>query len=67
MQQLSAGRGVVLKVEGRLKALEGQLVTLTEQSIVGLDAQTGRELWSAPFSDEWKENIVNTISTRAGT
>jgi outer membrane protein assembly factor BamB len=35
-----------------------QIVTMTNQSIVGLEAATGKELWSAPFADEWHENIV---------
>lgn len=39
------------------------LVTLTNGSIVGLDAATGAELWSAPFTDEWHENIVTPIWT----
>ena len=40
-----------------------QLVTMTNQSIVGLDARTGRELWTAPFLDEWHENIVTPTWT----
>jgi outer membrane protein assembly factor BamB len=40
-----------------------QLVTMTNQSIVGLDARTGRELWSVPFPDEWHENIVTPTWT----
>jgi len=40
-----------------------QLVTLTEGSIVGLDVITGKELWSAPFPDEWHENIVTPVWT----
>ena len=40
-----------------------QIVTLTNQSIVGIDGQTGRELWSSPFTDEWHENIVTPIWT----
>jgi outer membrane protein assembly factor BamB len=40
-----------------------QLVTMTNQSIVGLDARTGRELWTAPFPDEWHENIVTPTWT----
>jgi outer membrane protein assembly factor BamB len=53
-----------------------QLVTMTEGSIVGLDAKTGNELWSVPFPDEWHENITTPLwtgthlvvsTTRAGT
>ncbi len=40
-----------------------QLVTLTESSIVGLDAATGALLWSVPFTDEWHENIVTPVWT----
>ena len=39
------------------------IVTLTQETIVGLDAKTGRELWSVPFPDEWHENIVTPIWT----
>jgi outer membrane protein assembly factor BamB len=40
-----------------------QLVAMTDQSIVGIDARTGRELWSAPFPDEWHENIATPVWT----
>jgi outer membrane protein assembly factor BamB len=40
-----------------------QIVTLTNGSLVGLDPGTGRELWSAPFPDEWHENIVTPLWT----
>jgi len=40
-----------------------QIVTLTNSSIVGLDAAKGAPLWSAPFTDEWHENIVTPIWT----
>jgi outer membrane protein assembly factor BamB len=40
-----------------------QIVTLTNRSVIGLDAATGRELWSAPFANEWHENIVTPIWT----
>jgi len=45
--------------------LEGsqQLVTLTEKSILGLDAKTGRQLWTMPFPDDWHENIVTPVWT----
>lgn len=52
------------------------LVTMTEGSIVGLDAKSGKELWSVPFPDEWHENITTPLwtgthlvvsGTRAGT
>jgi outer membrane protein assembly factor BamB len=40
-----------------------QLVTMTNSSIVGLDARAGRELWSVAFPDEWHENIVTPVWT----
>jgi outer membrane protein assembly factor BamB len=40
-----------------------QIVTMTNGSIVGLDAASGRELWSAPFPDDWHENIVTPVWT----
>jgi outer membrane protein assembly factor BamB len=53
-----------------------QLVTMTEGSIVGIDAKSGKELWSVEFPDEWHENITTPLwtgthlvvsGTRAGT
>lgn len=40
-----------------------QLVTLTNQSIVGLDVKAGTQLWSVPFPDEWHENIITPVWT----
>jgi len=40
-----------------------QIVALTDSSIVGLNAKDGTELWSAPFPDEWHENIVSPTWT----
>lgn len=40
-----------------------QIVTLTNQSILSLDARTGKELWSVPFPDQWQENIVTPVWT----
>ena len=39
------------------------VVAMTNGSIVGLDAATGRELWTSPFPDEWHENIVTPVWT----
>ena len=47
---------VVITVEG-----QPQIVTLTQESIIGLDAKSGKELWSAPFPDEWHENIMTPL------
>ncbi|HEV2834980.1 MAG TPA: PQQ-binding-like beta-propeller repeat protein, partial [Pyrinomonadaceae bacterium] len=49
---------VVIDPSGR-----SQIVTLTEGSIVGLDAKTGKELWSTAFPDEWHENIATPLWT----
>ena len=40
-----------------------QLVTMTNQSIVGIDAARGTSLWSVPFPDEWNENIITPVWT----
>jgi outer membrane protein assembly factor BamB len=40
-----------------------QIITLTNGSIVGIDAGNGASLWSIPFPDEWHENIVTPVWT----
>ena len=40
-----------------------QIVTMTNGSIVGLDAATGRELWTSPFTADFHENIVTPVWT----
>jgi outer membrane protein assembly factor BamB len=40
-----------------------QIVTMTNSSIIGVDATNGASLWSIPFPDEWHENIVTPIWT----
>ena len=42
-----------------------QIVTMTEGSIVGVDAKSGKELWTVPFPDEWHENITTPLWTGA--
>lgn len=49
---------VIIEIAGKQ-----QIVTMTNGSIVGLDAKTGTELWTAPFPDEWHENIVTPVWT----
>ncbi len=44
-------------------AKQAQIVTLTQGSIIGIDAKDGRELWSIPFPDEWHENIATPLWT----
>lgn len=40
-----------------------QIITMTQESIVGVDAKTGALLWSVPFSDDWHENIITPVWT----
>jgi outer membrane protein assembly factor BamB len=40
-----------------------QIITMTNSSIIGIDAASGSALWSIPFPDEWHENIVTPIWT----
>jgi outer membrane protein assembly factor BamB len=40
-----------------------QIVVVTQESIVGLDPNAGKELWSVPFPDEWHENIMTPLWT----
>lgn len=40
-----------------------QLITMTNSSVVGLDARTGQSLWTIPFADEWHENIATPVWT----
>ena len=49
---------ILIEVAGRR-----QLVTLTESSVVGLDAADGALLWTVPFTDEWHENIMAPVWT----
>ncbi len=49
---------IVVDIEG-----ERHVVTLTESSLIGLDAANGELLWSVPFIDEWHENTVTPVWT----
>ena len=40
-----------------------QIITLTNSSIIGVDASTGAALWSIPFKDDWHENIGTPVWT----
>jgi outer membrane protein assembly factor BamB len=40
-----------------------QIITMTNGSIIGIDASNGAPLWSILFPDEWHENIVTPIWT----
>ncbi len=49
---------VVFDIAGKM-----QIVTMTDSSIVGLEAKTGSQLWYVPFLDEWHENIATPVWT----
>jgi outer membrane protein assembly factor BamB len=40
-----------------------QIITMTNGSVVGIDAANGGSLWSIPFQDDWHENIVSPLWT----
>ena len=40
-----------------------QIITMTNGSIIGVDAANGSPLWSIPFPDDWHENIATPIWT----
>lgn len=40
---------------------EKQIVTMTDQSVVGVSTASGAILWSFPFPDEWNENIATPV------
>ena len=57
-----AGPGYASPVAATIDGVR-QIVTMTNGSIVGIDAGNGASLWSIPFPDEWHENIVTPIWT----
>ena len=40
-----------------------QIITMTNGSIVGIEAANGASLWFIPFQDDWHENIVSPLWT----
>jgi outer membrane protein assembly factor BamB len=44
---------IVVELEGAR-----QIVTMTDKSVIGVEAKTGKLLWRLPWPDEWNENIV---------
>lgn len=38
-----------------------QLVTMTQQKLIGLDAATGRPLWERPYATEYAQNIITPV------
>ena len=57
-----AGAGYASPVVFNIAGMD-QIVSMTNGSVVGLDAKTGGELWSVPFPDEWHENITTPVWT----
>jgi outer membrane protein assembly factor BamB len=57
-----AGPGYASPITFKVAGTE-QVASMTESSIVGLDAKTGKELWSVPFPDDWHENITTPVWT----
>lgn len=55
-----AGPGYASPVVAELAGTR-QVVTLTERSVVGVEAASGRLLWQIDFEDEWNENIVTPV------
>ena len=49
---------VLVEVDG-----SKQIVSMTEGSIVGIEAKTGRELWTVAFPNEWHENTATPLWT----
>jgi outer membrane protein assembly factor BamB len=40
-----------------------QILTLTNESVIGLDARTGQELWTTSFPNAYHENIATPVWT----
>jgi outer membrane protein assembly factor BamB len=38
-----------------------QIVTMTQQKFIGLDAATGRLLWERPYTTEYAQNIITPV------
>jgi outer membrane protein assembly factor BamB len=57
-----AGPGYASPVAATIDGVR-QIITMTNGSIIGIDAGNGSPLWSIPFPDEWHENIVTPIWT----
>jgi outer membrane protein assembly factor BamB len=57
-----AGPGYASPIAATIDGVR-QIITMTNGSIIGLDAANGTPLWSIPFPDEWHENIVTPIWT----
>lgn len=38
-----------------------QLITMTDNAVIGVAVADGKQLWQIPFPDEWNENIVTPV------
>ena len=43
-----------------------QIVSMTQNQIVGIDPQNGRQLWGHPYQVQWRENIVTPVIHQNG-
>src|SRR5262249_36935635 len=50
------GSPIVVDIDGTR-----QIVTMTDKSVIGVEAKTGKLLWGLAWPDEWNENIVTPI------
>jgi outer membrane protein assembly factor BamB len=41
--------------------VNGQLVTMTSQTLIGVDLASGKQIWIFPWKDEWIENAVTPV------
>jgi outer membrane protein assembly factor BamB len=41
--------------------VDGQIVTMTSQSLIGVDCATGKLNWTYPWKDEWLENAITPV------
>lgn len=57
-----AGPGYASPVAATIDGVR-QIITMTNGSIVGIDAANGAPLWSIPFPDDWHENIATPVWT----
>lgn len=41
--------------------VDNQIVTMTSQSLIGVDKASGKQLWTFPWKDEWLENAITPL------
>jgi outer membrane protein assembly factor BamB len=57
------GPGYASPVAGTFGGLR-QIVTITDRSVIALEAASGKLLWSLSWKDEWNENIPTPLIVR---